>query len=157
VPWNAYPWITWSYGDIALVDTEDALLASDAARRACESVPAERPFLMLTNGSQYTSIRYANRLLDAGALASIGSVGDSYDNALAESTIGLYKAECVRHEGPWRGVDDLELGTLSWVHWFNGTRLHGSIGHVPPIEYETEYYRQNTARQQPLPGELALH
>jgi putative transposase len=108
-------------------------------------------------GSQYTSIRYANRLLDAGALASIGSVGDSYDNALAESTIGLYKAECVRHEGPWRGVDDLELGTLSWVHWFNGTRLHGSIGHVPPIEYETEYYRQNTARQQPLPGELTLH
>jgi putative transposase len=108
-------------------------------------------------GSQYTSIRYANRLLDVGALASIGSVGDSYDNALAESTIGLYKAECVRHEGPWRGVDDLELGTLSWVHWFNGTRLHGSIGHVPPIEYETEYYRQNTARQHPLPGELALH
>jgi putative transposase len=108
-------------------------------------------------GSQYTSIRYANRLLDAGALASIGSVGDSYDNALAESAIGLYKTECVRHEGPWRGVDDLELATLSWVHWFNETRLHGSIGHVPPIEYEAEYYRQNTARQQPLPGELALH
>jgi putative transposase len=108
-------------------------------------------------GSQYTSIRYANRLLDAGALASIGSVGDSYDNALAESTIGLYKAECVRHEGPWRGVDDLELATLSWVHWFNQTRLHSSIGHVPPIEYETEHYRQISARQQPLPGELALH
>ena len=87
-------------------------------------------------GSQYTSIRYANRLLDAGALASIGSVGDSYDNALAESTIGLYKTECVRHEGPWRGVDDLELATLNWVHWFNTTRLHSSIGHVPPIEYE---------------------
>jgi putative transposase len=108
-------------------------------------------------GSQYTSIRYANRLLDAGVLASIGSVGDSYDNALAESTIGLYKAECVRHEGPWRGVEDLELATLSWVHWFNHTRLHSSIGHVPPIEYEQEHYRHNTTRQQPLPGELALH
>jgi putative transposase len=108
-------------------------------------------------GSQYNSIRYANRLLDAGALASIGSVGDSYDNALAESTIGLYKAECVRHEGPWRGIDDLELATLSWVHWFNNTRLHSSIGHVPPTEYETAYYRHNSPRQQPLPGELALH
>jgi putative transposase len=108
-------------------------------------------------GSQYTSIRYASRLLDAGALASIGSVGDSYDNAMAESGIGLYKTECVRHEGPWRGVEDLELATLSWVHWFNETRLHGSIGHVPPTEFETEYYRQNTSRQQPLPGELALH
>jgi len=103
------------------------------------------------------SLRYTERLLDAGALASIGSVGDSYDNALAESAIGLYKTECVRHEGPWRGVDDLELATLSWVHWFNETRLHVSIGHVRPIEYETEYHRHNTARQQPLPGELALH
>jgi putative transposase len=74
-------------------------------------------------GSQYTAIRYANRLLDAGALASIGSVGDSYDNALAESVIGLYKAECVRHDGPWHGVDDLELATLDWVHWFNHNRL----------------------------------
>ena len=70
-------------------------------------------------GSQYTAIRYAQPAADAGALASIGSVGDSYDNALAESVIGLYKTECVRHDGPWRGVDDLELATLSWVHWFN--------------------------------------
>jgi len=108
-------------------------------------------------GSQYTSIRYANRLLDAGALASIGTVGDSFDNALAESTIGLYKTECVRHEGPWRGVDDLELATLNWVHWFNENRLHSSIGNLPPIEYEAEYYRHINPQQQPLPGELALH
>lgn len=108
-------------------------------------------------GSQYTSIRYASRLLDAGALASIGTVGDSYDNALAESTIGLYKTECVRPEGPWRGVDDLELGTLNWVHWFNETRLHSSIGYVPPIEFEQEHYRQINAQQQPLSGELSLH
>jgi putative transposase len=65
--------------------------------------------------------------------------------------VGLYKTECVRHEGPWRGVDDLELATMSWVSWFNTHRLHGEIDHVPPIEYENEYYRRhNTARQQPL-------
>jgi len=108
-------------------------------------------------GSQYTSIRYTSRLLEAGAVASIGSVGDSYDNAQAESLIGLYKAELVRHEGPWRGVDDLELATLGWVHWYNESRLHSAIGHVPPIEFEAEHYRQIQALQQPLPGELSLH
>ncbi len=108
-------------------------------------------------GSQYTAIRYASRLLDAGAVASIGSVGDSYDNALAESVIGLYKTECVRHEGPWRGVDDLELATLSWVHWFNQTRLHSSIGNVPPVEFESLYYRHNEPAQPPLAGEPSLH
>jgi len=106
---------------------------------------------------QYTSIRYANRLLDAGALASIGSVGDSYDNAMAESNIGLYKTECTHREGSWRGVDDLELATLNWVDWFNTTRLHSALGYLPPIEYETEYYRHINPQQQPLPGELALH
>lgn len=79
-------------------------------------------------------------------------------NSQAESLIGLYKTECVRHEGPWRGVDDLELATLSWVHWFNQTRLHSSIGHVPPLEHEAAYhYRSNATPQQPLPGELSLH
>jgi putative transposase len=71
--------------------------------------------------------------------------------------IGLYKTECVRHEGPWRGVDDLELGTLSWVDWFNNHRLHSALGHVPPIEYETMHYRQNDPQQHTLPGELTLH
>lgn len=108
-------------------------------------------------GSQYTAIRYTGRLAEVDAVASIGSVGDSYDNAMAESVIGLYKTECVRHDGPWRGVDDLELGTLNWVWWFNEIRLHGQIGHVPPIEYETDYYRQITPRQQPLSGEPSLH
>jgi putative transposase len=91
-------------------------------------------------GAQYTAIRYAERLLDAGAVASIGSVGDSYDNALAETVIGLYKTECVRHDGPWRGVDDLELATAGWVHWFNANRLHSALGYVPPIEYEAAYH-----------------
>ena len=108
-------------------------------------------------GAQYTAVRYADRLAEVGAVASIGTVADSYDNALAESVIGLYKAECVRPDGPWRGADDLELGTLSWVHWFNNTRLHSSIGHVPPAEYETKYYRHSNAGQQPLSGEPSLH
>ena len=108
-------------------------------------------------GSQYTSIRYTSRLAEAGALASIGTVGDSLDNAMAESVIGLYKTECVRHEGPWRGVDDLELATLNWVWWFNEVRLHGEIGHVPPIELEANYYHHNNPQQQPLPGQPALH
>lgn len=108
-------------------------------------------------GSQYTAIRYADRLSDMGALASIGAVGDSYDNAMAESVIGLYKTECVRHDGPFRSVDDLELGTLSWVDWFNTRRLHSALDYTTPIEHEQAYYRQINPRQQPLPGELALH
>jgi putative transposase len=108
-------------------------------------------------GSQYTAIRYSSRLAEAGAIASIGTVGDSFDNAMAESVIGLYKTECVRHEGPWRGVDDLELATLNWVWWFNEIRLHGEIGYVPPVEFEQSYYRQFNPQQQPLLGEPSLH
>jgi putative transposase len=108
-------------------------------------------------GSQYVAIRYSNRLDDAGAVASIGSVGDSFDNAMAESVIGLYKRECVRHDGPFRTVDELELATLDWVDWWNHDRLHGEIGHVPPIEFEDRHYRQINAQQQPLMGEPSLH
>jgi putative transposase len=109
-------------------------------------------------GSQYTSIRYATRLADAGALASIGSVGDSYDNALAETTIGLYKTECAHYEGPWLTVEALELATLVWVDWWNETRLHSAIGDIPPVEYERNYHRDKiTARQQPLPGTPSVH
>jgi len=84
-------------------------------------------------------------------------VGDSYDNALAETVVGLYKNECVKIDGPFRTVDELELATLSWVHWCNENRLHSAIGDIPPIELEALYYREINARQQPLPGELALH
>jgi putative transposase len=76
---------------------------------------------------------------------------------MAESVIGLYKAECVRHEGPWRGVEDLELATLNWVWWFNETRLHSSLGYKPPIEFETDYYRHTNPRHDPVSGEPALH
>lgn len=108
-------------------------------------------------GRQYTALRYTDRLAEVGAIASIGTVGDSYDNALAESTIGLYKTECVRVDGPFRTVDELELATLSWVHWFNENRLHSSIGYRTPIEAEQEYYRQINTPQHALAGEPSLH
>jgi putative transposase len=108
-------------------------------------------------GSQYTAIRYGNRLAEAGVIASIGTVADSYDNALAESVIGLYKSECVRRDGPIRTVEDLELATASWVHWFNTRRLHTGIGNVPPVEYEQSYYAHQPAREDPISGEPSLH
>jgi putative transposase len=98
-------------------------------------------------GSQFTSVRFTERLEEIGARPSIGTVADSYDNALAETTNGLYKAECVY--GPdtvgWDDVDHLELATLSWVHWFNEDRLHGHCGDIPPAEYETAFYAAQQA------------
>ena len=93
-------------------------------------------------GGQYLSIRYAERLQDAGIEPSVGSVGDSYDNALAETFNGLYKTEVIRRQGPWRNVEDVEFATLTWVDWFNNRRLFESIGNVPPSEKEIEYYQQ---------------
>jgi putative transposase len=91
-------------------------------------------------GVQYLSIRYTERLAAEGAITSVGSRGDSYDNAMAESIIGLYKSELITMRGPWRTVEDVELATLDWVHWWNTTRLHSGIGDVPPAEFETAHY-----------------
>ena len=96
-------------------------------------------------GVQYLAIRYTERLADAGAVCSVGSRGDSYDNALAESVIGLYKTELIRKQGPWRSFEQLELATARWVEWYNQRRLHSSIGDVPPAEFEATYYREHTA------------
>jgi len=93
-------------------------------------------------GSQYTAIRYTGRLVDAGAKCSVGTTGGSYDNALAESVIGLYKAELIRERGPWRTIDDIEIATLEWVDWYNQRRLYSAIGNIPPAEYEASYYAQ---------------
>ena len=93
-------------------------------------------------GVQYLSIRYTERLAEAGAVTSVGSRGDSYDNALAESVIGLYKAELVHRRGPWRGLDDLELATLEWVDWYNHRRLHSALDYLPPAEYERNQERE---------------
>ena len=93
-------------------------------------------------GSQYLSMRYTERLADAGIEPSVGSRGDSYDNALAESIIGLFKAEVIRRKGPWRTLEAVEFATLTWVDWFNHRRLLEPIGYVPPAEYEARYDEQ---------------
>jgi putative transposase len=93
-------------------------------------------------GSQFTSIRYSERLAELGAQPSIGSIGDSYDNALAETVNGLYKTELIRGpgQGPWKTIEEVELATLGWVHWHNTERLHGYLGDVPPAKFETAHY-----------------
>jgi transposase InsO family protein len=96
-------------------------------------------------GSQYVSIRYTDRLLDAGIEPSVGSVGDSYDNALAETVIGLFKTEVIRRRGPWRPLEAVEYATLEWVAWFNNHRLLEPIGNVPPAEAEARYYAAGDA------------
>lgn len=93
-------------------------------------------------GVQYVAIRYADRLADVGIDPSVGSVGDSYDNALAETINGLYKTELIRQKGPWRGIEAVEFATLEWVDWYNNRRLMEAIGNVPPAELETECYEQ---------------
>ncbi len=92
--------------------------------------------------AQYVSIRYSERLAEAGIEPSVGSVGDSYDNALAETINGLYKAEVIRQNGPWRTIEEVEFATLEWVDWFNHRRILEPIGNVPPAEFEAMYFQQ---------------
>ena len=101
-------------------------------------------------GVQYLAIRYTQRLAEAGAVTSVGSRGDSYDNALAEAVNALYKAELIGPRGSWRTTEQVELATLAWVRWWNQRRLHGALDHVPPAEHEAIYYRQH-----PQPKEVA--
>jgi len=96
-------------------------------------------------GTQYLSMRYADRLAEAGIAPSVGSRGDSYDNAMAESIIGLFKTEVIQRKGPWRHLEAVEFATLTWVDWFNTRRLLEPIGDVPPAEYEAQYYAQTPA------------
>jgi putative transposase len=97
----------------------------------------------LVEPAQYLAIRYGERLAEAGAVTSVGSKGDSYDNAAAESLNGLYKTELI-HRRSWRSYDDVEIATLEWVDWFNHRRLHSACGDIPPVEFEQQYYRQAT-------------
>jgi putative transposase len=124
----------------------------DALEMARRSRGGRRLIGLVTHsdaGSQFTSVRFTERLDEIGARPSIGTVADSYDNALAETTNGLYKTECVYGPDaprPWDDVDELELATLSWVHWFNHDRLHGHCGDIPPVEFEAAHYAaQQTA------------
>jgi len=117
-----------SFFSVVYVRPSHVLLA-EVLRRSLES-------------TQYLSIRYTERLAEAGVDSSVGSVGDSYDNALAETINGLYKTEVIRRRGPWRNIDAVEYATLEWVDWFNHRRLLEPIGDVPPAELEQAYYRQ---------------
>jgi transposase InsO family protein len=121
-------------------------LALDALEQALHARPRDGDLVHHSDrGTQYLSIRYTERLAEAGIERSVGSVGDSYDNALAESINGLYKTEVIRHKGPWRNIEAVEFATLVWVDWFNNRRLLEPIGYVPPAEYEQAWYR----RQEP--------
>jgi len=127
-------------------------LRSDLALDALEQAlydrrddDADRLIHHSDRGGQYLSIRYTARLAEAGIEPSVGSKGDSYDNALAESVIGLFKTEVIRRRGPWRSLEEVEFATLEWVAWFNHIRLLEPIGHVPPAEYEEAYYRSQQA------------
>jgi len=116
----------------------------DAVNMACFHRGARLDGLIFHSdaGSQFTSIRYTERLDEIGTRPSIGTVADSYDNALAETVNGLYKTELIHRHAPWRTVEDVELATLGWVHWFNTSRLHSSLGDIPPAEFEANHYAQ---------------
>ncbi len=121
-------------------------LALDALEQAIHARPATSELVHHSDrGGQYVSIRYTERLAEAGIEPSVGSVGDSYDNALAESVIGLYKTEVIRRRGPWPHLEAVEFATLEWVDWFNNRRLLEPIGNIPPVEFEEVYYRTQEA------------
>jgi putative transposase len=129
--------------------TAEASFALDALEQA---IHARRPgqggglIHHSDRGSQYLSIRYTERLGEAGIAPSVGSVGDSYDNALAETVIGLFKTEVIRRRGPWRGIEPVEFATLEWVDWFNHRRLLEPIGNIPPAEAEARFYAELETR-----------
>lgn len=124
--------------DLALDALEQALYD----RRRAEAVPLVHHS---DRGVQYLSIRYTERLAEAGIESSVGSTGDSYDNALAESVIGLFKTEEIYRRGPWKGLENVEFATLEWVAWYNHRRLLEPLGYVPPEEFEEAYYARQAA------------
>jgi putative transposase len=122
-------------------------LALDALEQALYDRALDGPLVHHSDrGSQYLAIRYTDRLLEAGIFASVGSRGDAYDNALAETINGLYKAEVIHHLGPWKGLEDVEYATLEWVAWYNTRRLMEPLGDIPPAEYEGHYYQDQSAQ-----------
>lgn len=132
-------WRVWNSlkTDLVLDALEQALHARDVSDRLVHH--SDR-------GSQYLSIRYTERLAEAGIASSVGSTGDSYDNAMAESIIGLYKTESIWPRGPWKNMEAVEYATLEWVDWYNNQRLLEPIGNIPPVEYEAAYYEQENGQ-----------
>jgi len=118
-------------------------LALDALEQALHARPTNETLIHHSDrGVQYVSIRYTERLAEAGIEPSVGSVGDSYDNALAETIFGLFKTEVIWPNGPWRSIEEVEFATLEWVDWFNNRRLLEPIGDIPPAEFEAMYYER---------------
>jgi transposase InsO family protein len=115
------------------------------SRRSTRARSADRSAWCITAIGAYLSIRYTERLAEAGIEPSVGSTGDSYDNALAETVIGLFKPEEIHRRGPWKGLEDVEFATLEWVAWCNGSRLLAPLGYVPPAEFEQAYHDRQTA------------
>src|SRR5262245_57629429 len=136
VGWRVSPSLR---SDLALDALEQALYARPLAA-------AERLVHHSDRGVQYLSIRYTERLAEAGIEPSVGSTGDSYDNALAETVIGLFKTEEIHRRGPWRGLEDVEFATLEWVAWYNGSRLLEPLGYIPPPEFDQAYHDRQTAK-----------
>jgi len=121
-------------------------LALDALEQALHDRDTDGPLIHHSDrGVQYLSIRHTERLADAGIEPSVGSRGDSYDNALAETVIGLFKTEEIHRAGPWRGLEDVEFATLEWVSWFNTQRLLEPLGYLPPAEFEAQFHRTHEA------------
>jgi transposase InsO family protein len=126
-------------------------LALDALEQALHARPSTNGLVHHSDrGVQYLSIHYTERLAEAGVERSVGTVGDSYDNALAETVNGLYKTEVIRRRGPWRNIEDVEFATLEWVDWFNNRRILEPIGYVPPAEYEAAYYLGQSNQSTPV-------
>jgi putative transposase len=152
--WNGFAYVAFVIDAFArrivgwrVSNTLRSDLALDALEQALHQRAPDATHSLIHHsdrGSQYLSIRYTERLKAAGLEPSVGSVGDSYDNALAESIIGLYKTEVIRRCGPWRELEAVEFETLKWVHWFNHRRLLEPIGYIPPAEKEAAYYRAAT-------------
>ena len=153
--WRAFVYVAFvinAYAPGIVGWRASSTLRTDLALDALEQAIYDRPDNGLDRlvhhsdrGVQYLSVRYTERLAEAGIEPSVRSIGDSYDNALAESIIGLFKTEVIRRRGPWRCLEDAEFATLEWVHSFNDHRLLGPIGNIPPVEFEEAYCRSQEA------------
>jgi putative transposase len=153
--WQGFAYVAFvidTFGDrivgwkLSTSQTTDFVLDALEQALSDRAVTADELIHHSDRGSQYVSVAYTDRLNDAGVKPSVGTVGDSYDNALAETINGLYKTELVHNLGPWKSIQALELATLNWVHWYNHQRLMGTIGYVPPAEYENLYYLSEQLR-----------
>jgi putative transposase len=147
------PWLA----DLDLTAADLALDALEMAMWRREKENLDGLVHHSDRGVQYLSIRYTEHLAEAGAVTSVGSRGDSYDNALTETIIGLCKTELIRKRGPWRNLDDVEYATLEWVDWFNHRRLLEPIGDIPPSEFEEMFYREQTLVEDEGLKQLSLH